>query len=136
MVRGAFKFTSNKLDSVSTRLGVGSKVKHDGFDLWVGCMEGDKKSWDKMRQYNIGDIKITEAVYEKVRPWIKHHPHVGQYTGDIDCCPKCGSMHRERRGFAYTSASTFQRFRCLSCMGYFRGKSRLPDTTTNTRNVI
>jgi len=135
IVRNQFKFTSNKLDSVSQQLGVGSKVKHDGFSLWVGCMEGDEKAWNKMRTYNKGDVRITEAVYEIVRPWIRQHPHVGLYTGDLDCCPKCGSLERTRRGFAYTPAQVYQRFQCNNCGGYFRSKSRIPDTVTNTRNV-
>lgn len=134
-VRSAFKFTSNKLDSVSQRLGVGSKVKHDGFDLWVGCMQDDPKAWAKMKKYNIGDITITEAVYEKVRPWVKNHPHVGMYTGNIDNCPKCDSAHRQRRGHYRTNACTYAKFQCQSCMGYYRSKNRIPDMTSSTRNV-
>tara|TARA_R110000772_G_scaffold55075_2_gene125681 strand:+ start:4375 stop:5205 length:831 start_codon:yes stop_codon:yes gene_type:complete len=135
IVRNQFKFTSNKLDNVSTQLGVGSKVKHDGFEMWVGCMQNDPAAWNKMRKYNIGDITITEAVYEIVRPWYTGHPHVGLYTGDIDGCPKCGSISAMRRGYAYTPSQVYQRWCCNNCGGWYRSKTRIPDTVTNTRNV-
>ena len=51
VVRSQFKFPSNKLDYVSQKLGVGAKVKHSGFDLWVGCMAGNRKSWKEMKEY-------------------------------------------------------------------------------------
>lgn len=135
VARSRFKFPSNKLDYVSQALGVGSKVKHAGFELWTGCLAGDKKSWATMKKYNIGDIKITEEVYYKLRPWIKSHPIVGLYSGDTHSCTNCGSKELQRRGTYKTPATVFQKYYCKSCGAWSRGAKKIPDTSTTTRGV-
>jgi len=126
-VRKQFKNASNKLDWVAQQLGVGAKVSHSGFQLWLDCLKRDPKAWEDMRRYNIGDIKITLAVYKKVLPWITAHPSVPMYAGQREGCPNCGSMKHTREGYSYTATSTFQRFRCANpkCRKWYRGSTRL-----------
>lgn len=122
VIRRNFRFTSNKLDHVSRQLGLGGKVTHTGHDLWVRCMAGDTKAWSLMRTYNKGDVTLTEELYDVIRPWISNHPHHGLYTVAADVCARCGSDDLERRGFARTAVSTFQRYQCRTCGGWSRGK--------------
>lgn len=133
--RSRFKFPSNKLDYVAQALGLGKKVKHAGMELWIGCMRGDDESWKTMRRYNIGDIQLTEDLYYELLPWIKHHPHVGLYTGDLHSCTNCGGLDLMRRGYLRTSASVFQRYCCNDCGAWSRGSHRLTDTTSNIRGA-
>jgi DNA polymerase elongation subunit (family B) len=70
VVKANFKFPSNKLDYVAQTLGVGAKVKHSGFDLWIGCMEGDAKSWAEMKKYQIQDVNLLEEIYQVLLPWL------------------------------------------------------------------
>lgn len=121
--RKEFKFTSNKLDFVSQQLGVGSKVKHEGFQLWLDCMAGDDAAWRKMKKYQIQDVLLLEPLLEKLKPWISNYPNVNLYDG-TDGCPSCGSENIERRGYAYTGVSKFQQYRC-ECGKWFRGKTNL-----------
>lgn len=126
VVRQQFKFLHNKLDYVAQALGCGGKLKHAGFDMWIGCMEGDEASWDKMEEYNSEDVAITEKLYIKVLPWIKNHPHVGLHDGLPGAvCPNCGSAHLEKRGFAFTAAGKYQRFQCKDCGTWSRDKINL-----------
>ena len=46
------RFDSNKLDYVSKYLGIGEKVRHEGHELWVKCMEKDNAAWKRMKEYN------------------------------------------------------------------------------------
>ena len=69
--RSRFKFVSNKLDYVAKALGVGQKVRHKGFELWIECMAHDAQAWKEMEKYNKQDIVILEGVYHKMLPWIK-----------------------------------------------------------------
>jgi len=130
VVKSQFKFPSNKLDYVSQTLGVGSKVKHSGFDLWLGCMAGDKKSWVEMKEYQIQDVNLLIDLYEKLKPWIKNHPHAALAEGLEDGCPNCASTDLQRRGYARTTTSTYQRFQCNSCGKWMRGKSAVQNTNT------
>mgnify|MGYP003154178609 CR=1 FL=1 len=135
VARATFKFASNRLDHVAQELGVGAKVKHAGYEVWEGCIADDPKSWAEMKKYNIGDIKVTEGVYHAIKPWIRTHPHVGSYTGDLHSCRVCGSKDLQRRGFARTSVSVFQRYRCKDCGAWSRAAHRMPDMTVQTRSV-
>lgn len=117
-VRSQFRFPSNKLDYVAQRLGLGKKTDHEGYTLWVKCMNKDKEAWKRMEEYNIQDVVLLEKVYEKVLPWIKNHPNRGLYGGDG--CPTCGSSRLQKRGFAHTSTGSYQRFQCTECGSWSR----------------
>ena len=118
-----FSFTSNKLDFVCKKL-LGQEKAPSGFGLWLGCLEGKTESWSKMMEYNIQDVIILEELYKKLLPYISNHPNAGLYTDDADThvCPKCGGTHLQRRGFYFTNAGKYQRYRCNSCGGWSRSR--------------
>ena len=90
VARSQFKLTNNRLSSLGELLKVGGKKETTGFDLWLGCMADEPKSWRLMAAYNKQDVVLLERVYLKLRPWIKNHPHVNyELPGS---CPKCGSF--------------------------------------------
>ena len=121
VARQRFRFPSNKLDWVSRELGVGFKVQHSGFDLWRGCMAGEDKAWRTMKRYNVHDVRLTEEVYDRLRPWIKNHPNLNMYRGiTVSACSHCGSDRLEDAGFHYTQTRAYSRWRCTSCGAYSR----------------
>jgi DNA polymerase elongation subunit (family B) len=126
--RGRFKFLSNKLDHVAEELGLGNKVSHSGFQLWIDCMEGNKKAWAQMREYNIHDIILTEQVYHKLFPWIKNHPNVALHDGvEGLACRLCKSRDLQRRGFNYTSAGKYRKVVCNKCGTWSSASKREPN---------
>lgn len=120
--KARFKFASNKLDHLAQQLGLGSKTSHTGFDLWLGCMAGDDKAWTLMRKYNRQDVALTEKLYDRLRPWIKGHPHIGFYADrDQLTCDKCGSTDLHRDGTYTAHVIRYVRYRCGNCSGWVRG---------------
>jgi DNA polymerase elongation subunit (family B) len=115
-----FRFVSNKLDYVAQYLGLGSKMKHEGHELWTACMSGDKSAWKRMEDYNKQDVVLLEALYGRLLPWISGHPSHGA-KDMINCCPKCGSENYQQRGFALTTTHKYRRYQCRDCGGWFRG---------------
>ena len=134
VARSRFKFVSNKLDHVASELGVGSKLKHQGFDLWRKCIDGDPKAWATMKRYNVQDVRLTEQVYDRLRPWIKNHPHPGLYGGDPNGCPSCGGK-MEPNGEAPTGAQVYGRLRCVDCGANARTARAIPSSATGTRGI-
>ena len=130
-VRQKFKPASRKLDYVAQQLGIGQKVEHEGMKLWQGCMDGDKDCQKRMEKYNIQDVFLLEELYEKLLPWMTNHPNRQLYSGERDTCPSCGGKHIQYRGYSYTNASKFRRFRCESCGSW--GKSPKAVDTSNLR---
>jgi DNA polymerase III epsilon subunit-like protein len=69
VTKANFLFPSNKLDYVAQKLGVGAKVKHSGFSLWIRCMDGDEKAWAEMKKYQIQDVNLLVDLYDILLPW-------------------------------------------------------------------
>lgn len=125
--RSQFRFTSNKLDYICQRLGLGKKTDTD-FQLWVDCMNKDPVAWKKMEKYNQNDVIMLENLYDKLLPWIKNHPNLGLYTEVENVCPHCGSTHYQKRGSYYTSTCRYNRYRCNSCFSWFRSRKNTIET--------
>lgn len=126
VVKSQFKFPSNKLDYVAQKLGVGAKVKHSGFDLWLKCMAGNSKAWAEMKKYQVQDVELLVELYEKLLPWIASHPDRPLHDDMEDGCVNCASMNLERRGYAVSSTGKYQRYQCQDCGKWQRGsKSEL-----------
>lgn len=126
VARGRFRFQSNKLDYVAQQLGIGKKVSHEGFQLWVKCMEGDGPAWKRMERYNRHDVVLLEQLYDRMLPWVPHHPNHGAHDG-VSSCPNCGSEKYQRRGVAVTTTMKYPRYQCVECGGWFRGSKTLTD---------
>jgi DNA polymerase elongation subunit (family B)/predicted RNA-binding Zn-ribbon protein involved in translation (DUF1610 family) len=124
--RAVFRFASNKMDHLAKTLGLRTKVRHSGHELWVRCMAGDKKAWAKMERYNKRDVVILDKLYARMLPWIQGHPNVSLYTdaGEAVHCPTCGSSKLTRRGNALSKTQTYQRFQCGSCGSWSRARLR------------
>lgn len=130
-VRRHFKFPSNKLDYVAGQLGLGHKVKHEGFELWLACLAEDLDAWRRMETYNRQDVVLTEQLFERLRAWIKL-PHVALFSDllSVDACPRCAGTNLIKRGYAYTKTSRYQRLKCTDCGGWSRANSRIEGTTS------
>jgi hypothetical protein len=112
-----FRFDSNSLDDLGAYLGLGRKIKHEGFEaIWLGCMvKDDPKAWEKMMAYNRQDIVLLERVYNHMRPWMDNHPNMNLYNDTRESCPNCASHHLIRQGYKYTRAGKVQRWQCQDC---------------------
>lgn len=108
-----FGFSSNKLDWLCKQLDLGKKIEHEGFPMWLGCMNGDQKAWKKMKRYNRHDISLLQELYTLMSPWMRQ-PN-GTLWG-MECVnPGCKSGDLEARGYMHTKTRVYQRYQCLSC---------------------
>ncbi len=144
VVKSRFYLPSYKLQYVSTELlGMGGKTPHTGHTLWVQCMavldemekpgaeqdpdviKAGEKAWALMKRYNVQDVRLTEDVYDALRPWMHSHPNWTLHATDVDPeaiqCPNCGSDDFQRRGLKATLQSTYQQYRCNGCGAWYRG---------------
>lgn len=108
---------SYKLDFVARWLGIGAKVRTGGFDLWADVLACDEKARKLMRRYNIGDVTLTEKVFDRLneRGWVIGLPN-GAHDGAVCCTnPMCQSERLQRRGYATTKTRRYARFQCRDC---------------------
>lgn len=107
-----FGFTSNKLNYLAQILGVDTKLETN-FQLWADCVDGKPEALEYMYKYNNWDVECLEAVYLRLRPWIRNHPNLSlYYENDRPVCPNCGSTHLTQEGYYYTTVNKYEVFRC------------------------
>lgn len=111
-------FVMNRLAYIGPLLSVGSKMKHEGFRLWRSVLEGDTKAMARMKKYCIQDVKVLVNLYNKVKPFITNHPHLGDEKG---ACGSCGSNHVQSRGWRRTKFFKVQRIQCQDCGSWSEG---------------
>jgi hypothetical protein len=107
-----FGFVMNRLAYVGPLLEVGAKLKHEGFSLWRSVLEGDPKAEARMQRYCVQDVRLLVKLYERIRPFIDNHPHLGDNKGE---CGTCGSNHVQWRGFRRTKYFKIRRLQCQEC---------------------
>lgn len=138
IARKNLNVASNKLDALVRYFELGGKLTHEGFSLWLKCMDGDKAAWERMEAYNIQDVLVLEDFYLRVRPWASQHPNMSLfYTDDQRRCVCCGGRNlTPMREDATTPVSRFPAWRCSKCGKVMRsGKREKPDKEI-LRNVV
>lgn len=109
-----FRFNGNSLVELARFLGLGDKVKTDGFDMWEACMADDPKAWRKMVRYNKNDVTLLEDVLEEFKPWIKMP--ISMATGERVCAAVgCNSPRLKSHGMRFGSGRAYRRLQCLEC---------------------
>jgi DNA polymerase elongation subunit (family B) len=116
------KFTSNKMSYLAKHLKIENKMHHSG-DMWLRILKGDVSAVKEAVSYCRGDIRTTEALYLRLRPYMTSHPNHNLWRGDgIECCPNCNSDNIVKEGTRRIRAGTYQRYKCNDCGAYMRGK--------------
>jgi DNA polymerase elongation subunit (family B) len=124
--RNGFRFASNKLDYLLKFTGVGSKVEHEGFDMWKQIIEGTPKeseaALEKMIEYCEGDVIGLADYYAVISPFITHNNNFAVLVGgDKWDCPECGS-HDVELHHTYTTAMGIIRrqMKCNDCRKQYK----------------
>ena len=124
LARRSFGFSHNTLDHLADELGVPRKLS-TGWDLWLQCYHGDEKALAKLDRYCRRDVRVLEAVFQRMRPYVKMPRLVSaDYAGEF-ACTHCGSHDLQRRGTRETAVSTFARYQCNECKQW--SKQRIGD---------
>jgi len=130
IARSTFKFPSYTLNYLLERLGLGTKLKHEGMGMWKKCIVGDEEALKNMSLYNDRDVFALEDLYLILRPWIKSHPNIGVFVeSEKPVCRTCGSHHvSDMPGQVYTTnVSQYDLLRCDECGSISRKRqNKLP----------
>jgi len=118
---------SLKLDWFSRQWLGDKKVSHEGRDLWHDIRHGNREqrraAQKLMKQYNKHDVRLTEQLFDRFKPWTGINFALYQNEGDGQpICTSCGSNDVHKRGFFYTTAFKYQRYRCNKCGSWSKGR--------------
>lgn len=119
VAKSKFRFNSNSLNNLGSYFSIGSKIDTGGIQLWVDCIEHDKKeAWDKMCKYNKQDVVLLEKVYLHMLPYMTNHPNLAVMLGERIACPNCGSSRMTKVKKRPTKTGWKQQFQCQDCGSY------------------
>lgn len=112
--RNRLKLRNNRLNTVQEFLG--TKTAKDAVlgPVWIKALAGCQKSLRYIINHCKKDIKALDEVYQRLRPLILDHPHVG-LVGKLGSCGVCGGDKLQARGFRLTRTRKYQRYQCQSC---------------------
>lgn len=129
---------SYKLEYIAKLLGVAPKSAHEkfpGYELWAECLKDNNEAWEEMEAYNRQDVITNEAVYMKMRAYMKGHPNLGVYLDKKrPVCPVCGCKHIHYRGYTYTKVAKYRQFQCIDC-GHW-GRERQNQMSKIKRKIL
>ena len=74
-------------------------------------MAGDEAAIDEMAKYCAQDVRTTEQVYLRLRPYDNPHPRM---VMDRALCGLCGGPI-QYRGVAYVGVHTYRKYVCMKC---------------------
>lgn len=123
IARYQMRLNSNRLQSVTQFLELEDKTPLSG-PHWIKAMAGNKRSLKYVVDHCRQDVVVLEQVYERIRPLAVNHPNVNLVApiDGKDRCPRCGSDRLQKRGFSIAKVAKTQRYQCMSCGGWSRGK--------------
>lgn len=110
--RKNFYSPSYKMKFINRELGIKEKTDNEGFPLWKKCAHGEPAALKTMLEYNEGDVRSSEDLYYRIRPYIRNF-NVALYN-EITApqCPVCGSEHLTSEGWYFTPAGKWESLRC------------------------
>ena len=114
-------------------------MKHEGFELWLKCMDKNEDAWKRMERYNRQDVVLLSRLYLRTLPWIDTHPNRALYreSGTDMLCPNCSSTQLIKKGIEHLKTRSYQRYKCKTCGIPVRESKALPNTSvtlTQSRN--
>lgn len=113
-------FICSKLDYLAPLFGLGSKVKHPGLEMWIDVHNGCPKAQAKMKRYCAGDVRLTEDLFNRVKPYIRNLPRLR--SGGECSSLACRSNNVQRRGYNHSKFFKTERIYCLDCRNWSTGK--------------
>ena len=130
VARSEFRMESNTLGALCQRLGVAGKDGHYDHDVATLALAGDKAAQKRLREYNVQDCHATLALYDRLRPWMRNHPHMGLHVGDERACPACGGDEFTEIADTSTDQTIYAAKRCANCGNVVRNSFMRMRATT------
>lgn len=116
---------NNRLNTLAKLLTKKQKMEHEGWSLWTKVLARDAKAMKKMTAYCKMDVEVLEAIFLKLRPFIKNIPNANLYKDDVlGFCPTCGSASIKKNGTRPTRSGRVQCYQCTECGSNAQQSSR------------
>lgn len=128
LAKANFYLNSNSMAYMSKFLGVEQKMDGGGYARVKSIvLDKDKEALAEHIEYCNGDIKTTEELFERMKPYVELTKSLGFIeTGSRDVCPSCGSGDPVKTSnYYYTKVSKFNKYQCTECLHVWKDTRRV-----------
>lgn len=140
MARETGRGLSNKLAFLTRGQNVekSAHAKFPGMQLWMQYLAGNQEAYDEMANYNDLDIRSTEVLFNRLRPYsnvyIPGQREAAERNGAPTCF--CGSSDLQSRGFYTSRSGKYRRYRCNQCGKWLSSRLAEKGQGGVSRNVL
>lgn len=121
ILRGGTKLSSRRLGKAAASFGLAQAKDSLPWSYWLQARRGYEPAVRRIGVYCKQDIRVTEALYLKVRNLCKTHHNFSLLNDDPrPACPICGSFDLQSRGISVRRTGKDRRYHCQSCGGWSR----------------
>ena len=124
VARREFAFESKSLKHLCDRLGLPNKAGHYDSKVAQAAADGDEAARKKLIRYSKQDSRITELVFDRLRPYVRGINWGLYQANDTRCCTNCGSEDLEPAGYAAVAVVRYAAYRCTQCGSVMRNNHR------------
>ncbi len=134
VARRSFAFESKSLRHLCDRLDIPNKDGHYDVETARAAVAGDEQARKRLKRYNLQDVRVTEAAFVRLRPWLTGI-NWGLFAGHGSrVCPTCGANRMTRQRGTHTAITgRYEVWRCDECGSLARESKR--SVSTPTRGV-
>jgi hypothetical protein len=126
----------NSLKQLALTLGLDVQKGGTSIQWWIDIAEkSSPEALDKMLHYCDDDVRVLEAVFEKLWPHCERIlPNIHRLVGgsrDVTACSRCGSVNYRKHNKYIKNVQVFQRYICKDCGATFLGAKALTPEEIN-----
>ncbi len=127
LARANFYLNSNSMAYMSKYFKIEQKKDGGGWDrVKKIVLDKDKDALLEHIDYCNGDIKTTEELYNRMKPYVNLTKSIATIDkGDRNDCPSCASVNVQKYGKYYTRLGTYQKYRCMGCLHCFKDTRKI-----------
>ena len=115
---------SNSLKTACDYFGLPNKLDPGGLSTWKDVVfKKDRKALKHLLYYGDGDIISLEALFKKLRPYVKPNMHYAVLGGEEKFrCPECGNLPYLNKTYTTSQGTIQHHMRCkdMECMTGFK----------------
>lgn len=127
LAKNNFYLNSNSMDYMSDFFGVEQKKDGGGWGrIKKIVIDKDKKALQEHIEYCNGDIRTTEALFERMKPYVDLKKSLSVLRdGDRDGCPCCSSFDKIKWGYYTSKIAKYPKYKCRGCGHVWRDSRKV-----------
>jgi uncharacterized protein YprB with RNaseH-like and TPR domain/DNA-directed RNA polymerase subunit RPC12/RpoP len=119
---------SNSMKNIAKFLKCDNQKDSLPIHIWRRANAYDEECIEMIAEYCLQDVRTQYSMTQRLMPLANAIPNMNLLVNSTKyLCSGCGSDNVQKRGFHFTKINKYQRFQCMNCGKWSRGRNTLTD---------